>query len=338
MFQDKEDTVYGGRWKKYSGNKIISWVKNFSQLLNFSETLDALFTTLRAAGAVLVFFEDGLIEIEKYPRWIQRRNQCYDDHIKIIDHVNSGSSVDEIYKTFKDTLDAFSTAFGIIEGKARQYGTLIYSVTKDCDVEMVRYANQNNVLAILTDDTDFLIFKGNFLLWSARRFDVKTLKIVELSRSALRSTLELSDDQLAILSTLAGNDYINYDEIQYAIGKYFRFKKELKFPNIAKYIRQSKLANQPVGKQAEVIGLKMFSETNAETLERIEKSLTAYNFVSDAEKKTEKQINVEIFLQDFEDATHSPLLQLCLDKHANATFKVLSRFPKNFTLVFFDLR
>lgn len=244
--------------------------------------LDALFIKIKETGVELVFFEDGLIERTKYRTWLKRQNTRYDEHTEIIDCIIRGCSVDEILKTFEVQLaSGFATVIPIMEAIAKKYGTLVYSVTKDCDVEMVRYANVNNVLAIISDDTDFLIFKGDWKLWSTRLFNLSTLKTFELNRTALRTNLDLNDDELAILSTIAGNDFISFEEIANAIRRNFRYEVKVRFPNIAAYIKTAKLANEKLHNRAKKIAIKMLGSAKPETLRRVRQSLSAYNHVSE---------------------------------------------------------
>lgn len=259
-FKDKRDVLYGGRWKLYS------------------EIFEHVFAKLANAGADLVFFEDKLIDVDKYQTWISRQNQRYDEHIEVIDCINSGSPVDEIISMFDDKLNGFSSVIPIIESMARKHGVLKFAVDKDCDVQMASYASENNVLAILSDDTDFLIFKGDWKFWSINKLKVETMKTFELNRKGLRSTLRLNDDQLITLPTIAGNDTIRFDEIKEAIGIHFRFTPPLKFPNIARFIINDLPANEKM--KAQKIALKMLGNSRVETVDRVVKSLHAYDFVS----------------------------------------------------------
>lgn len=242
------------------------------------DRLDDIFGRLKKAGADLVFFEDGLIETEKYATWIQRQNKKYSEHSEVIDCVNNGDHVKAIVKKFEHQLSGFSTLMTIIEEMAKKHGKMIFSVNKGCDNEIARYANQNNVLAIVSDDMDFMIFKGEWRLFSVNEFKADNLRTREYSRKAFRNALGLNDDQLAALSTIGGNDLIRYEEVEQALGQYFRHTPASKFPNIARYIK----AELPVNadEKARMISLKMLKNARPETLTRVKKSLNSYQSVS----------------------------------------------------------
>lgn len=240
--------------------------------------MDDIFGRLKNAGADLVFFEDGLIEIEKYATWIQRHNQKYSEHSEVIDCVNNGDHVQAIVDKFPYQLSGFSTVMTIIEEMAKKHGKMIFSVNKECDIEIVRYANQNNVLAIVSDDMDFMIFKGKWRLFSVNEFKADNLRTREYNRKAFRNTLGLDDNQLAALSTIGGNDLIRYEEVELALGQYFRHTPASKFPNIARYIKAELSVN--ADENARKISLKMLNNSRPETLSRVKKSLNSYQSVS----------------------------------------------------------
>jgi len=106
-----------------------------------------------------------------------------------------------------------------------------------------------------------------------------TLKTKQFGRTALRRCLELTDAEMIILATLAGNDTINFDEIQKAIGAHFRFKASIKFPNMASYIK-NQLPTSNRNEMVRTIAAMMLGRTDASTLKRVEESLSSYSAVS----------------------------------------------------------
>lgn len=243
-----------------------------------SDRLDKLFKKLKDAGAELVFFEDGLIETEKYVTWVQRQNKKYSEHSEVINYVNMNHGVSEIVSTFKDKLRGFSTLMTIIEEMAKKHGKLIFSVHQECDIEIARYADKHNVLAVVSDDMDFVIFKGKWKLFSVDALNLDNLHTREYNRVAFKATLGLNDDQLAALSTIGGNDIIRFEEVENALGQFFRHTPKIKFPNIARYIKTELSVNDD--EKARKIASKIIGNTRPETLARIKKSLKCYDFVS----------------------------------------------------------
>lgn len=228
----------------------------------------------------MVFFKDGLIKNHKYRTWIKRQNARYHDSYEVLSCVYSGCSVDDILQRCLNKLEGMATVIPVVEEMAAKHGNLIFSLSKECDVEMARYANKHNVLAILSEDSDFLIFKGKWKLWSIYKLYAETLKTCESSRKALRKLrkLSLNDDQLSILPTIAGNDMIEFESIEKAIGKNFRFTPKFKFPKIANYIKQN--VSCDINTRSHKIADLMFGNKKPATLKLVEESLMAYRAVS----------------------------------------------------------
>lgn len=255
-----------------------------------SDILEKLFKKLKDAGAELVFFQDGLIEIEKYVTWIQRQNKHYGTHTEVINYVNMNYGVSDMVTTFKDKIRGFSTLMIIVEEMAKKHGKLIFSVHKECDNEIARYAQQHNVLAVVSDDMDFVIFKGNWKLFSVDALNLDNLHTREYNRVAFKATLGLTADQLAVFGTIGGNEIIRYEEVENALGQFFRHTPKIKFPNIARYIKTELSVNDD--EKARKIGLKMLGNARPETLARIKKSFKCYDFVSFEKLKYLNLLNI----------------------------------------------
>lgn len=221
----------------------------------------------------MVFFERFFFEPASYNKSITRQNERYAKQIEIIDMVESGRSVDEISNDF---LLRYQTT--IVESIAKQHGILNFNLGKDHSAAIARFASENNALAVLGDYFDHLIYPGNWKLWSIKSINIDSLTTNELNRHGLRSTLGLTDEQLVVLPTLAGNDIIRFEEIEEAIGANFRFTPGAKFPNIARYIKNELPAE--IYQRARAIAWKMFGNTREATLKRVKDSLNSYTAVS----------------------------------------------------------
>ena len=175
--------------------------------------------------------------------WTKRQNERYDKSVQIIDQIYQNRSLDDIISFEKD-LPSITSHLIITEVLAIKYGTLKLSLNRECDAEMAKYACENpRVLAILGDDSDFLIYPGNWLYFSLREMNQDTLQTMKYNRFALRDHLQLNDTELILLSTLNGNDVIKFDDT-------YRFHKSLiqqrnnptlRFSAIAQFIKDSKI-------------------------------------------------------------------------------------------------
>jgi hypothetical protein len=226
--------------------------------------------------ADLVFFDDGPIENpNKHETKTKRSEDRYNLSFKIIQKVDQEIPLQEIARNVWD-VPRVKTCYPIIKETVQKFGELVVCVTKECDTEIARYANNNpSVLAVLADDTDFLIFEGNWRYFSLNQLDFESFKTLEYSRNALRSFLRLDDKQLTILSTIAGNDIINYDEVRAFHESNCGHKNDQKFPWLADYIKQMKSSSL-----IENIATKVLRDDSQVTKDRIKDSLNFYNTVN----------------------------------------------------------
>lgn len=242
--------------------------------------------------ADLVFFKDDLVVEEKFETIIQRRNSSYEKSIVIIDKINDQVPLTEIAENRLD-VPLIPTLKTMAEALTRK--TLIVAMTKDCDAELAQYAkkHEKKTLFVLSDDMDFLIFKGKYRFCSLKHLDLETTMTLEYDRLKLRNHLKLDDGQLTIMSTLAGNDIVNFTEVAAFYFAKIRDKVgrekvkdltklekiRLKFEVLADYIR-NKLSAESFHQKVNIIARDVLRDTRQETKTRIKSSLNQYSIVS----------------------------------------------------------
>ncbi|KAL7050609.1 hypothetical protein ACKWTF_004145 [Chironomus riparius] len=197
--------------------------------------------------ADLVFYNEGPVFPAKLSEWINRQNQEFTRAKNVLELINQERPLEEIIERVKN-IEVPISHFEIVESLAKKYGTLKTAVDKECDTEMAQYACQDPlVLAILADDSDFLIFPGNWRYFSLRDLDQKTFETKEYNRVALRENLGLNDQELVLLSTLNGNDVISFDKDSFYFHKKLvkeRYSCLQRFPAIAQYIKDNNLLDK----------------------------------------------------------------------------------------------
>lgn len=158
---------------------------------------------------------------------------------------NSYQSIKDHFQEQHLEVPRITTQVDLMEDVARKYGKLIITFTRECDSEIARFCYKNtNVLAVIANDTDFLIFAGHWRYFSLKDMDISnmaTLDTIEFNRNALRLHLNLNDQELQILSTLNGNDIIKYDQVKETFHTQlhpFKHKfADLRFPWLAEHAR-----------------------------------------------------------------------------------------------------
>lgn len=306
----------------FSRNKIDYLCGSRNNIV--SEQVDLLFKSLSSV-AELVFFEDGPVEDDKLELKTSRQNDRYQGMVNILEHIYEGTPIRQIYENDKE-LPRVSAVVDFLHDKAKTFGQLIVTTTNNCDIELARYASDHsNVLAILANDSDFLIFSGEWRYFSLRELNIDSLKTMEYNRKTLCDHLQLTYEELSILSTLAGNDCIPYEKVR-AFHYKFGHEADKKFPGIADYIKTKlQLDSHQLIRS---IGVDILRDAQPNTLKLIEKSLTQYSSISTAAavhntRTTDGQ---------------SQLLDFCLASDNMFAYQVLIDFPRRINVDYFDMR
>ncbi|XP_058056291.1 uncharacterized protein LOC131207682 [Anopheles bellator] len=201
-----------------------------SQVMLCEQQAAQFFSQLVESGAELVFFWDGNVQANKYDTWLERQNDKYTRMITVIDAINQGQPLQRI--ATKHSFNIPPNTCLQLKRIAESYGRVIVSIHAECDQELAAYALEHEALAIISNDTDFLIFNGCWQIWSAN-IDLKTLRTLAFSKDALRWKLKLSIPAMAIWATLAGNDFYNYEQLK----PFHDGLGQAKFLKLAQYVR-----------------------------------------------------------------------------------------------------
>ncbi|XP_029730843.2 uncharacterized protein LOC109408717 [Aedes albopictus] len=226
--------------------------------------IDRFLRKLKSLGVVLEFFIDGSVQSFKVNTWSERRDQEYRDIIAIIDAVDRGTDV----ATILDTLGAPGCSYSL-KYLAETHGRLTVSLEKECDQELAAFACKVNALAIISNDTDFLVYEGSWKFWSSNELNIDTLETLEYNRQALLETLGLTFAQMPLFATLCGNDIIKAEELKrfhYRIGRLSR-----KISNVAQFVQQ-----EADLEDLDSTLLKVFGRHNAYIRDRFRQSIDFY--------------------------------------------------------------
>lgn len=245
----------------------------------------SVFNKLQHAGADLVFFAMGAKLSDDLDIFIPNRETNYMAHISILDDIdasegNWNKKFQEKYKKRAPVTFQFN-----MMKLAQQHGELRINYCRH-NQEIAKYVNENadNILALITNDTEFLIFDGDYQFWRATDLTIKDMAAFRFCRAMLRAHLELNTQQLELLSALSGTVYLPGD-----ILKDFYEKIGVEswngghIPALAKYIRdevpllpvaQANILRFDLGK----IARDVFGENyRIDDLNAIENGLIQYN-------------------------------------------------------------
>lgn len=240
-------------------------------------TLEFFFTKLKNFGAQLVFYKDGPVQEIKTATWLQRQDRKYRDTMQIIDCIEQERypmKLEDLVNKFRNTISAITEY--PFQRIAKQYGTVHTAMDRECDQELAAYATANQALAVISNDTDFLIFEGNWRLWSSKDIDFQKFSTYEYNRTALVQSLQLNYKQMALFATLGGNDIVQYEEVR--AFHIHLCQNNKKFYNLANYVRNL----PPMRNNQEWVEnctKKVFVRPNEDLRQRVQQSVQFYDLV-----------------------------------------------------------
>ncbi|XP_053688097.1 uncharacterized protein LOC128737480 [Sabethes cyaneus] len=235
--------------------------------------LECFFSRLKEFGAELFFYRDGPVQQSKTTTWLKRQNQKYWNTMKIIDAIERGKyPINDLGRRFRNIIPAITDyPYELI---AKRFGTVHTAMNRECDQELAAFATSVQALAVISNDTDFMIFEGSWRFWSSKDINFQNFTTCEYNRRALIEKLQISYKQMALFATLGGNDVVQYEEMKdfhTSLGPNNR-----KFYNLADFVR-----NLPgVENEREWVEnciKKIFTSSENDIRQRIQKSLDFYD-------------------------------------------------------------
>lgn len=210
--------------------------------LQYLDAFEHLFKALIDLGVKLVFFSDLNTQPGKVHTWLSRRNQSCAVYANVYDDIELGDALEDIVDgRFEDNRKGLtSTVFGL-RLLAKQYGEFHYAIDNECDFELAKYATEHKAMAVITNDTDFVIFDGQWRVWSTKDFDMEKLMTFELDRCGMMKLFGLSSKRLPLFATLIGNDFTGefYDTLTYFHHNRLERGGD-KFKKVAAYVRDKR--------------------------------------------------------------------------------------------------
>lgn len=198
------------------------------------------FTELKGARAELIFFAAGKKLTDEPVVFIPKREDEYIRHVEILDEIdNTNGSVQEFMRRRNYDIRAPITFEYNMQKLAHEFGELRINYVRH-NQEIAKYIQQHadDVLAIITNDNDFMVFDGQFQFWQANDINMKEMTGRRMCREKVRARLELNSTQMQLLSALSGSSYLPVPIMK-------EFYKKIwdesvtgnRIPQIAKYIR-----------------------------------------------------------------------------------------------------
>ena len=176
------------------------------ELKVFFEQVEKFVRKFNDAGITLVFVKDGFIPEGKGETVVKRANQVHSEcTIPLFDALIEGKLPENYYTT-----DSHSYTERLLE--LYLDCEVITACDIEADEEIVRLAKERNAMAILAQDSDYVIFDMEGIIYlSVRNFDIEDMTTITYDQVALAKNLGLHVNQLPVFAILKGNDLFTYD-------------------------------------------------------------------------------------------------------------------------------
>ncbi|XP_055951289.1 constitutive coactivator of PPAR-gamma-like protein 2 [Argiope bruennichi] len=180
--------MYGGQW------------------LQIQRAMAVFIAKFKSIGVKLVFFFDGTICKSKRNEWVRRRTGTYEGKLELFETIKMNYQEPFGHfgiPTFIDVLSCFIV---------KSLGADAFQTDTEADFVIAEYAAKHKeVFAVLTQDSDFIIFNTKMYL-STLYLDYVTLSTIHYDRDCLASKyLHLPVERLPLFACLIGNDFIDRD-------------------------------------------------------------------------------------------------------------------------------
>lgn len=234
--------------------------------------------------------------------------------IDILNDISANRS-DVYLRNTHTNMPLISTVISALINVAKEFGDLKKTYYVECDMAIADYAGKNNALAVIGDDTDFIIFEGNWKFWSASDMDMQNITTMEYNKIGLREHINLSDKQMPLFAAMYGGNYLNIKN-----PRYFNFA--------IKYIKQFRkvLQNSDIKRIANYIykhNMKFRVRCDFQEMEKtLKNSINSYNIINMPEFPP---LEDELLINAFKDDD-------------GYIFEILKDLPIKITVLFFDYR
>lgn len=213
------------------GGKYSLWTHYFRKF----------FKQLKDANAELIFFAAGKKLTDELMVFIPKREEEYMKYVDVMDQIDAADgSVSDFLRRKNYDIRAPITLEYNMQKLAQEYGELRINYVRH-NQEIAKYIEQHDgtILAVVTNDNDFMVFDGEFQFWQANYINMKDLLGSRMCRENMRAHLGLNSAQLQLLSALSGSSYLPMPVMKEFYNKIWDEAVEgNRIPQIAKYIRE----------------------------------------------------------------------------------------------------
>lgn len=201
-------------------------------------------------GAKLVIVCDGCIHKDKIATWCSRRNVEYAQYVTVFEDIDNGlrsSEIEERLKKkhpYKDHRACRSVVTSMLL-IARKYGKVVIAIEHECDRVIAKYAAKYKALAVISNDSDFVVFEGNWQnwqYWHSSTIDLENMTIMQFDRQLFLNHYNLTRLEARIVATISGTDYTKCYNLSARFGQNKNPKTH--FLKISNFVKDLKVGHR----------------------------------------------------------------------------------------------
>lgn len=217
-------------------------------------------------------------------KWLDRFEKGFQTNIEIYDAIRAGKTLSEIDAMIQNQYIEFprSALFGM-DTIAKKYGKCHYISAKNkLEIKMASFATRNNARAIVSDNSDFYIYNGDWKFWSAKQFQIdernpNKFKTIQFDRNALVRFCGIDAIHRPLLATLLGNDCAEGFRNELA-----EFEKRLekygsRVEKVAKYVKKLQRNDQIHELNFECLSEDLFGSREKRYIQFLKRSIDSYD-------------------------------------------------------------
>lgn len=246
------------------------------------ESWKAILEALATLKCKLIFFGDVITPMWKAEEWMKRQDHILKLNEEFYRKIENKMHLEDILRNTKSLNASYYEMWQI----AKDYGDLHFSVENDNDLEIAYHARQNNAIAVISNDSDFLIYEGTWKLWGLEDNQITELTAIEFDKeNLLGPKLDLPRNRMPLFATLAGNDFTKnhqflkklHDQLNEQGANHLNVRKICYFfGSIAGYVRSLPFVDGAF--DIRQVATKAFGKENIKkNRQLIERSVNSYN-------------------------------------------------------------
>ncbi|XP_075247362.1 constitutive coactivator of peroxisome proliferator-activated receptor gamma-like [Convolutriloba macropyga] len=307
------------------------------QYNEYSERIHRFVNSIRDAGAEPIFFYDGPCLTQKRDEWIKRRVENYHRVQHLMNRIRTGECVAEVSAFILPTGISMFQRFILTE----ECKCKVIVTSEECDEEIALYAKQNpsKVVAIMAQDSDFVIYNAAKYYLSAQHLDLNDLSTRVYSSCELAKVNKLDPRWLPVVATLLGNDYLSQDSLRkfhFRITNWRRSgfpRHQILIPAVAKVISEKLTIGMSVEEMSSLLNREVFmNSATSQTENAIRSSLNSFlllNVTGNTKQITDSYgknlLDALMLHSNFNPMAAQVLVHSCVE-HSNAFEDLTSQF------------